>query len=43
MVIQVNCLVAFFNSDKMNRILKYMHINHRDTGRPDKSDPAAKF
>ena len=43
MVIQVNCLVAFFHSDKINRILKYMHINCRDTGRPDKSDSAAKF
>ena len=34
--------MAFFYH-KMNRILKYMHINCHDTGRPDKSDSAAKF
>ena len=35
--------MAFFHNDKMNRIHLYMHINRRDTGRPDKSDPVAKF
>ena len=39
----LGCLVAFFHSDKLNWILKYMRINRCDTGRPDKSDPADKF
>ena len=41
--LHVGCLVAFFHSDKMYKIHLYMHINRRDTGRPDKSDPVAKF